>query len=507
MESIELIRKHPVPVRSDEYQALPNQHCSTPPLPQYLDRKDKSFAETLPSLDQTRPQPKLSSKSFTQQPRACRIRNHVAYATIFLAFLVVPLGYLLGFVFFRTESYNSRLGSSICLDRLAHGWLETGDISNLLNVDVAFGTLSFGTAKFIDLTWDIVISRGGQALLAWITYHVHCAALLLIMESSLISYDLYTSMTLSQANMAALVPLTRAAFQKLGFRRKLLLFWLALSIIWIAFWQTITNAVTGYVSTSTTLVLLRDNSYVQYSELATDSNLAYQYNFTQTSESYSNDSTYPDFTYNSPLLLSTGPNTTLRTAIINNADCPTMLIDPDQYFLDANCDNVLFSGMDMPSLPGTTSMFNLTLGVYYSFRNYTYDYTYVQTPNNVVCIAGNTYQWGFSTGASMVFLILNSIWAIGTYSVWIAVTHKSELFRKRGYFGLYRATVDMAEAVTTELGTEIGAYSNKEIKDKLKKSNIKYNVIEGVAGLPDHIGLSNKVYDTELRLNFGELYG
>lgn len=506
MDSIELIPKHHVPVRSDEHHALRNQHCSTPPVPQYLGREDKSFAETVSPFDQTGPQPKLPPKSFTQHPRARLVGNHVTYATIFLTFLVVPLGYILGYVFFRTESYNPRLGSSICLDRLAHGWLQTGDISNLLDVDVAFGTLSFATAKFIDLIWDIVISRGGQALLAWITYHVHCAALLLIMESSLVSYDLYTTVTLSQANIAALAPLTRAAFGKLGFRRKLLLFWLALSIIWIAFWPTITNAVTGYVATSTTLVLLHDSSYVQYSELATDSNLAYQYNYTMTVESYSNDSTYPDFTYNSPLLLSTGPNITWWTAIVTNPDCPTMLIEADQYY-PSTCDTVLFSGMDKPSLTGTIGTFNLTLGVYYSFGNYTYDYAYVQTPSNVVCIAGNTYQWGFSTGASVVFLILNSIWAIGTYSVWVAVTHRSELCKKRGYFGSYRAAVDMAEAITAELGTEICAYSDEEIKGKLKKSNIKYNVMEGVAGSTDHIGLSNKVYDTELRLNFEDLYG
>ena len=495
MESIELIRKHPVPVRSEK--------------PSHEYSHIKNSAEILSPLDQTGPQPKLlPPKSFTRQSRGSRIRNHVAYAATFLAFLVVPLGYILGVLFFRNESYNSQLGSSLCLDRLAHGWLETGDISNLLNVDVAFGTLSFGTAKFIDLTWDIVISRGGQALLAWMTYHVHCAALLLIMESSLVSYDLYASMTLSQASMAALVPLTRTAFGKIGFRRKLLLFWLALSIIWVGFWQTITNALTGYVATNNTLVLLRDNTYVEYSELATESNLAYQYNLSITYPFYTNDSTYPGSTnINSPLLLSTGPNTTLWTAIVNNVNCPTTLTVTNQSYIDGYCETVLFSDLDLPSIPGTIELVDLSYGVYYSLDNYTYDYAYLQTPSNVVCIANDTYQWGFSTGASMVFLILNSIWAIGTYTVWMSVIRKSQLCQKRRYLGTYRATIDMAEAITTELGSDICAYSDKEIKDELKKSDIKYNVMEGIEGLPDHIGLFNRVDSAELRLNFGELYG
>jgi hypothetical protein len=31
--------------------------------------------------------------------------------------------------------------------------------------------------------------------------------------------------------------------------------------------------------------------------------------------------------------------------------------------------------------------------------------------------------------------------------------------------------------------------------------------MEGIEGLPDYIGLLNKVDDMELRLNFGDLYG
>jgi hypothetical protein len=74
---------------------------------------------------------------------------------------------------------------------------ETTSFSTVLNIDSTFGVLSFGMAKFIDLVWDIVISRGGQALLGWITYKVYTAALMKIMETHIVSSDLYASLTLS----------------------------------------------------------------------------------------------------------------------------------------------------------------------------------------------------------------------------------------------------------------------------------------------------------------------
>jgi len=74
---------------------------------------------------------------------------------------------------------------------------ETTSFSTVLNIDSPFGVLSSGMAKFIDLVWDIVISRGGQALLGWITYKVYTAGSMKIMETHIISYDLYASLTLS----------------------------------------------------------------------------------------------------------------------------------------------------------------------------------------------------------------------------------------------------------------------------------------------------------------------
>jgi hypothetical protein len=126
--------------------------------------------------------------------------------------------------------------------------------SAIFNINVAFGRLPFGTAKLIDLVWDVGFSRCGQAMLRWITYQVNTAALLRIMETHPVSYEFYLSLSLSWTTFASLVPVTRAFFTKLGFRKRLLILWLVLSIIWVAMWPIITNAMTGYIAENDTLV-------------------------------------------------------------------------------------------------------------------------------------------------------------------------------------------------------------------------------------------------------------
>jgi len=61
------------------------------------------------------------------------------------------------------------------------------------------GPLSFWAAKGIDVAWDLVVGRGGQLLLFWITGCVYTAVLDQVLESKSpnVAYDLYISVAIS----------------------------------------------------------------------------------------------------------------------------------------------------------------------------------------------------------------------------------------------------------------------------------------------------------------------
>ena len=62
---------------------------------------------------------------------------------------------------------------------------------NLFGVSPFPGHLSFTLVKVSDVSWNIVVGRGGQCLMAWICYHVYYACFIRIVEKVPIPYDLY----------------------------------------------------------------------------------------------------------------------------------------------------------------------------------------------------------------------------------------------------------------------------------------------------------------------------
>jgi hypothetical protein len=106
--------------------------------------------------------------------------------------------------------------------------------------------------------------------------------------------------------------------------------------------------------------------------------------------------------------------------------------------------------------------------------------------------------------------VLNLIWTIVTYAIWVHTNRKSELCRKGRVLGKYRAVVDMAEAIEESLGKEICAYSEEEISERLRrKRGVRYVVEEGAErGVRvGHVGLSEKGDGDSVRMRFGEPYG
>jgi hypothetical protein len=98
--------------------------------------------------------------------------------------------------------------ATFCSEVLFNGSSTPGNsrTSTILDVDFQFGNYSYSTARLIDLLWDVIVSRCGQALLGWVSYKVYTAALMQIMETHPISYDLYMSLTLSVKKTPVLPP-------------------------------------------------------------------------------------------------------------------------------------------------------------------------------------------------------------------------------------------------------------------------------------------------------------
>ena len=268
------------------------------------------------SLDSVEPSVRkvgLPPKSYSQPSIGQQVSKYTISSVAFVVCLTLPLALLPPLMVNYKDSNSENIQGTFCTNPDSI-WQITElnnptSTSDLFKITNGYGSFSYGMARFIDLVWDLIVSRCRQSLLAWVSYRVYTDALLRIMESQLVSYNLYSTLTLSWPTVWSLVPLAKSIFSLPGFRSKFLLIWLALSSLWIGFWPSITNAMTGYIPENNTLVQLKNGTgFVNYTDIATTSNVAFQ-----CSVSYPKNDTYPVTL--GPILLNTGPNVTLYNSL------------------------------------------------------------------------------------------------------------------------------------------------------------------------------------------------
>ena len=82
-----------------------------------------------------------------------------------------------------------------------HQYYSTWDASQFLSITLGFGAFSFSAAKAIDISWDLVVGRGGQAVLIWICYPLFRRALARVMETKSITLPTYAAMAFGKVSL------------------------------------------------------------------------------------------------------------------------------------------------------------------------------------------------------------------------------------------------------------------------------------------------------------------
>lgn len=122
--------------------------------------------------------------------------------------------------------------------------------------------LSFATAKFIDVVWDLVIGQGGRLLLAWISYIVFMDGLARLMETSAVSYHLYASIVFETSSLTATWYALKAVSTGHGWRGRAFFAWFGFATLYVLGYATLMSAATGYINPSNIQYRMPDNSLV-----------------------------------------------------------------------------------------------------------------------------------------------------------------------------------------------------------------------------------------------------
>jgi hypothetical protein len=131
----------------------------------------------------------------------------------------------------------------------------------IFGITHTFGRLSFAEAKWIDVAWDAIVGRGGQAGLAWIAYRVIQDSLVDMLERRQVSVELFTTLsTGGGSSMMGLVGLAKELWRAPGLRRRVgvVMFCTAYVIVF----PTAISAMTGYVTQEDTHPILQDETSI-----------------------------------------------------------------------------------------------------------------------------------------------------------------------------------------------------------------------------------------------------
>lgn len=146
------------------------------------------------------------------------------------------------------------------------------DSSYFFTPNLSFGAMTFTQVKVIDITWDLLVGRGGQMLLAWVNYRVFNEWLLYHMEMHRTSYKMYTSVAFQTTTMGTLGVLAKEwlAFGEKSWRR--FFRWLAMlcmliGTLYVLAFPTLMAAMTGYITTYEPYVEDESGNLVAWAEV------------------------------------------------------------------------------------------------------------------------------------------------------------------------------------------------------------------------------------------------
>lgn len=134
----------------------------------------------------------------------------------------------------------------------------------LLAPDGVYGNFTLGEARAVDMAWNLVIGRGGQAVVGLVAYGVYTDALMRIIEITPVSFEMYAAMAIHPNQVWSLLPISKSVWNLRGIRPTLIMIWIVLSCIYLIALPTLADAMTGYLQRQETFIEFANETTVPY---------------------------------------------------------------------------------------------------------------------------------------------------------------------------------------------------------------------------------------------------
>ncbi|KAK4168334.1 hypothetical protein QBC43DRAFT_360203 [Cladorrhinum sp. PSN259] len=139
--------------------------------------------------------------------------------------------------------------------------------STFFEVTVAGGSFSFTQAKMIDITWDLIVGRVGQAALAYFSWRAFSDYAAVAMETRPVNYSVFRTIFISQeASIGSLWCLIRNIRLGRAWRSTTAMCFVITSLAFTLAFPTLAGAITGYVAAVDAYIVGKDGLAIKFSD-------------------------------------------------------------------------------------------------------------------------------------------------------------------------------------------------------------------------------------------------
>lgn len=366
----------------------------------------------------------------------------------------------------------------------------------LFQVNARSGIMSFGAAKTIDIVWDLAVGQGGRAILIWLSGITFRDALVRVAERDVVPYSLFASISFSD-NLQTTIDSALAVWKSSRSHSRMTVLWILLATVYVLSFPTLLSASTSYVTASTRSIKLVDNATVPVE--AFGQSASYVYDFRNGSRPWAVNTIFiqgvnitcegcqynPHAAHVLPLLswrvcfLTFWPLFSPRSRssfpgqmanLSRRPALPLIMFNTNGYtpYDDEPEADTITVNHTTYSVQGASK----TCGFYYGGHLYpprhntdigSDDPLAFIDPSQIICepIQG-AYQWGFSFEFLLLVVILQALWSIGQYAVWLDAQLNSALLHQGRHLGRWRAVVDFSELLKDGSGSKDALDSSGE---------------------------------------------
>lgn len=423
-------------------------------------------------------------------------------------------------------------------------------------INMSYGSYTFGIAKLIDIVWDVVslwhilihtlheinarlqvVGRGGQALMAIITYKVFTGALNRLMESSSVSTSTFEAISFQHDTLIGVSKLIRHLQQISSVPARGTMFCIILSSLFTLVLPTWLSAMTGYTADITAFVQDANENLIPAQDFlpwiytihdgkrlgdpytddyrvvvpwsdTTDMSLEtgdYGCDFWNGYPHTNGSITWTETANENCTLIWLISQYTSVYGLLGQNDTESLFMLPNhtnvtipkpslnisanlaRYDVDCkydSCDDAWAKHIWYFSLYGSTWVSNITHDApfhnsnpmfYYGSSGTAYNVTQMNERGSCQQPHQVRYKWGFSFLLLYAFLVTWLVWTVVMYGLFLDSYYNSRLNAADRKMGLKRAILDLSTSMQKHFKAEdVVLYSNAQLCSIVKEHEISY---------------------------------